>query len=197
MELGNIAEIIGGKNISRYIVKEDELKKSNVKDERIIVPKAINEGFLDIDYLETKKLLFPEGMLSEKDYSKKGDIIIKLSSPNEACVITENEEEKCIFPTFVAKIRLKNYNTIDLYYLLAFLNSSRGKKSINTYLKGNVVTILSLSDLKKLDIPLWDDRLKKEKISTHYKEYLMKKKLLDRIIVLENQKNDLLFEKYI
>ena len=106
MKIRDIAdEIITGVLTRRVVWEEGNGDPSLLKSEKILVPKAINDGLIDHSLLQEVKL-YKE--VKDKFYTKKGDVIMKLSTPYDSCVIEKEEDEGLIVPSFSLIIRKIN-----------------------------------------------------------------------------------------
>ena len=92
----SIATIVGGQIMTRITVKDDS-SEPVAEERRVITPKAIlSDGTIDVAEIPTEKLKV------EADANKitaVGDIVIKLSTPYDSAIITE-ETAGCLIPSF-------------------------------------------------------------------------------------------------
>lgn len=191
MKIRDIAdEIITGVLIRRVVWEEGNGDPSLLKSEKILVPKAINDGLIDHSLLQEVKL-YKE--VKDKFYTKKGDVIMKLSTPYDSCVIEKEEDEGLIVPSFSLIIRKINpkYNP---YFVMAFLSSKCAWSQIKNSREGRVLSIINNVSVAELDVPDFNDEEIKE-ISNRYKRFLNFKRLSAEIISLEKERNDSLFLK--
>ena len=191
MKIRDIAdEIITGVLTRRVVWEEGNGDPSLLKSEKILVPKAINDGLIDHSLLQEVKL-YKE--VKDKFYTKKGDVIMKLSTPYDSCVIEKEEDEGLIVPSFSLIIRKINpkYNP---YFLMAFLSSKCAWAQIKNSREGRMLSIISKESVAELDVPDFNDEEIKE-ISNRYKRFLNFKRLSAEIISLEKERNDSLFLK--
>ena len=191
MKIRDIAdEIITGVLTRRVVWEEGNGDPSLLKSEKILVPKAINDGLIDHSLLQEVKL-FKE--VQEKFYTKIGDVILKLSTPYDSCVIEKEEDEGLIVPSFSLIIRKINpiYNP---YFVMAFLSSKCAWAQIKNSREGRVLSIINNVSVAELDVPDFNDKEIKE-ISNRYKRFLDFKRLSAEIISLEKERNDTLFLK--
>ena len=191
MKIRDIAdEIITGVLTRRVVWEEGNGDPSLLKSEKILVPKAINDGLIDHSLLQEVKL-YKEA--KDKFYTKKGDVIMKLSTPYDSCVIEKEEDEGLIVPSFSLIIRKINpkYNP---YFVMAFLSSKCAWAQIKNSREGRVLSIINNVSVAELDIPDFNDEEIKE-ISNRYKRFLNFKRLSAEIISLEKERNDSLFLK--
>lgn len=170
--------IIGGQITSRIEAKLDSNKIGEIK---VLTPKAIQNGSCNHKDLG---LLNISQEADSKKVTKLGDIVIKLSTPYDACIIKE-EDEGLLVPSFCAIINnIPDYISKD--YLLAFLNSKVYQNQIKNLLIGQNLPILSIGQIKKVELPLPSIDIQ-EDIGNTYKGTLDKIKLLEKIISLENE----------
>ncbi|MDD7255192.1 hypothetical protein [Bullifex porci] len=191
MKIRDIAdEIITGVLTRRVVWEEGNGDPSLLKSEKILVPKAINDGLIDHSLLQEVKL-YKE--VKDKFYTKKGDVIMKLSTPYDSCVIEKEEDEGLIVPSFSLIIRKINpkYNP---YFVMAFLSSKCAWAQIKNSREGRVLSIINNVSVAELDVPDFNDEEIKE-ISNRYKRFLNFKRLSAEIISLEKERNDSLFLK--
>ena len=191
MKIRDIAdEIITGVLTRRVVWEEGNGDPSLLKSEKILVPKAINDGLIDHSLLQEVKL-YKE--VKDKFYTKKGDVIMKLSTPYDSCVIEKEEDEGLIVPSFSLIIRKINpkYNP---YFVMAFLSSKCAWAQIKNSREGRVLSIINNVSVAELDVPDFNDEEIKE-ISNRYKRFLNFKRLSTEIISLEKERNDSLFLK--
>ena len=191
MKIRDIAdEIITGVLTRRVVWEEGNGDPSILKSEKILVPKAINDGLIDHSLLQEVKL-YKE--VKDKFYTKKGDVIMKLSTPYDSCVIEKEEDEGLIVPSFSLIIRKINpkYNP---YFVMAFLSSKCAWAQIKNSREGRVLSIINNVSVAELDVPDFNDEEIKE-ISNRYKRFLNFKRLSAEIISLEKERNDSLFLK--
>lgn len=183
-------EIITGVLTKRVVWEEGNGDPSLLKSEKILVPKAINDGLIDHSLLQEVKL-YKE--VKDKFYTKKGDVIMKLSTPYDSCVIEKEEDEGLIVPSFSLIIRKINpkYNP---YFVMAFLSSKCAWAQIKNSREGRVLSIINNVSVAELDVPDFNDEEIKE-ISNRYKRFLNLKRLSAEIISLEKERNDSLFLK--
>lgn len=183
-------EIITGVLTKRVVWEEGNGDPSLLKSEKILVPKAINDGLIDHSLLQEVKL-YKE--VKDKFYTKKGDVIMKLSTPYDSCVIEKEEDEGLIVPSFSLIIRKINpkYNP---YFVMAFLSSKCAWAQIKNSREGRVLSIINNVSVAELDVPDFNDEEIKE-ISNRYKRFLNFKRLSAEIISLEKERNDSLFLK--
>ena len=183
-------EIITGVLTKRVVREDGDGDSSLLKSGKVLTPKAINDGLIDHSLLQEVKL-YKE--VKDKFYTKKGDVIMKLSTPYDSCVIEKEEDEGLIVPSFSLIIRKINpkYNP---YFVMAFLSSKCAWAQIKNSREGRMLSIISKESVAELDVPDFNDEEIKE-ISNRYKRFLNFKRLSAEIISLEKERNDSLFLK--
>lgn len=182
-----VSTIIGGQIMTRLIAKE-EAGDSVVEERKIIVPKCIlSDGTIDVKELPVEKLKAPA---DQKKITIAGDIVIKLSTPYDSAIVTE-EAAGCLVPSFCAIIRC---NEINKNYLQAFLSTAGCKNQLKNQVAGAVMTILSVGKLGNVDVPD-ADKLTQEKIGRGYIQTQEKISALKRIVELEEKRNDIIFRE--
>ena len=188
MKLKDITESIITGVLTRRIVCDGEDNNPSLKDGKILVPKAIDNGLIDHSLLQSVKL---ERDVKDKFYTKMDDVIMKLSTPYDSCFIDREEDEGLIVPSFSLIIRgLKS--DYDPYFIMAFLSSRYAWNQIERLRSGRTITILSNESVAELDIPEFK-KLERERISERYKNYLEFKRMSSEIIELEKERNDVMF----
>ena len=188
MRLKDIADCIITGVLTRRVVYDGEDNDSSLKEGKILVPKAIDDGLIDHSLLQRVKL---DKEVKDKFYTKKGDVIMKLSTPYDSCFIDREEDEGLIVPSFSVIIRGIDgkYNP---YFIMAFLSSKYAWNQIERLRSGRVMTILSNESVAELEIPEFSEPEIK-RISERYKNYLKFKRLSSEIMELEKERNDVLF----
>ena len=188
MKLKEITDDIITGVLTRRVVYEGENNDPSLREGKILVPKAINDGLIDHSLLQKVKL---NREVKEKFYTKKGDVIMKLSTPYDSCTIDREEDEGLIVPSFSVIIRGIDgkYNP---YFIMAFLSSKYAWNQIERLRSGRVISILSNDSVSELEIPDFS-KVEVRKISQRYKKYLDFKRLSSEIIELEKERNDALF----
>ncbi len=170
--------IIGGQITSR-IEANDALEKYDTM--KVLIPKAISNGTVNQAYLGKLDVKFG---VDSKRITREGDIVIKLSTPYDACLITK-EDEGLLVPSFCAIINNVPGNILK-EYLVAYLNSKACFMQINALVSCSTIAILSSGQIKRISIPVPELSLQKE-ISKTYVESIEKLKLLEKITRLEKE----------
>ncbi|MBS3970476.1 MAG: restriction endonuclease subunit S [Clostridia bacterium] len=168
MKLGEIAKVSSGLVVAR--------KKANLDPKykyRMLTLRSFEEeGWLNINHLEE----FGSSEIIKPQYlTEKGDIIVRLSSPNTAVSISDGLEGLLI-PSLFAIIRLTS-DRINPEYLTLYLNSEAAKKQFIKESFGTALTIIRTSFLK--DIEIKEQSVDKQRKLEHITRlYLQEKKLL-------------------
>ncbi len=179
IKLGDLdIEFISGQIQSRVEYKG---KGDNIKKILSIVPKAIENGYLDHDNLSSFNVLETTNNIR---LSETGDIILKVTTPFDACLINENDEGLFI-PSFCMKLKIKD-KRINPYYLLAFINSSSFYNVAKSSSVGVAISIINISKVKEIEIPLISLE-EQEIIANKYKSSIEKIKTMKEIVSLEHE----------
>ena len=187
MKLKDVAEEIITGVLTRRIVYDGDAD-SSLQEGKILVPKSINEGLIDHTLLQTSRL---GKLVKEKFYTRKGDVIMKLSTPYDSCVIEKKEDEGLIVPSFSAIIRGIRA-PYDPYFIMPFLSSKRAWSQIERSRSGRALSIISNESVSELELPSFRETEMKD-ISTRFRRYLEFRRLSTEIIGLEKERNDILF----
>ncbi len=179
--------IVGGQIISRVSAKgKEDSEKQLIK---VVVPKAITStGGIDIDEMPEEEVIKE---LDQKKVTEEGDIVVKLSTPYGAGIV-DDKSVGCLVPSFCALI--KDTGKLDKNFLLAFLNSDYCKDQIKAQVTGATMTVVSVGKIKQLDIPIpkIEDQIK---IGQGFVETKRKIQILQRIVLLEEERNSIIFEE--
>ena len=187
MKLKNVAEEIITGVLTRRIVYDGDAD-SSLQEGKILVPKSITDGLIDHTLLQTSRL---GKLVKEKFYTRKGDVIMKLSTPYDSCVIEKKEDEGLIVPSFSVIIRGIRA-PYDPYFIMAFLSSKRAWSQIERSRSGRALSIISNESVSELELPSFSET-EMEVISTRFRRYLEFRRLSAEIIGLEKERNDILF----
>ena len=208
-KLSEIAKIIGGQITSRLENKEiDDLfefvcesnKPKITCEALVLVPKAISNAFVDQSSLmkivcekETKKELDAADLTSfvdESKITKANTLVLKLSTPYDACIITK-DDENLIVSSFCASLTLTDKD-VDLLYVLAFLNSKLYQDQIKDFTAGSAIPLISVGAIENVQIPL-PSKEEQEKIGKDFINTMKKIKLINKVVALESEKMNSIF----
>jgi len=145
MNLSDIAEIKTGLVISRKKAELDPMKTYKM----LTLKSFEDDGWINIEALDD---FDSSEILSEQYLTQTNDVVIRLSSPNTAVYITEEETEMVIPSLFIA-IRVKSNKVIPAF-LAIYLNAQNSKKRLNQVATGSALSIIKTSTLKELEIQL-------------------------------------------
>ena len=98
MLINDIFEVTAGQVMSRITVEVNP-----VEERRVLLPKAINNGCISESELVLNKM---KTKLDPSKLTMEGDIIVKLSTPYDCCIIDE-KNVGLVVPSFCAILRKK------------------------------------------------------------------------------------------
>lgn len=177
--------IIAGLITSRYVPDDFDgiSNNDNITNIRILKPSAITLGKIDINNIENS---LAWRKIPNEYIVKRGDVILKLSSPYDSAVITE-ESEGMVLPHFCC--RFTNLDEIDPWFLVAYLSSSYCQKQIERKCSGAIVSMLKISSIRELEIPNLS-KSEQQRITERFKNGLKMKELGERAFRLNSELND-------
>ncbi len=122
MKLKEVANIIKGIHIKS---KEDS---SNIE---YIYRELTISSLEPISFIDERKLIEVKSdrEVSSRFLTQRGDVIVSLYFPMIACYV-EEEQEGFLVPHYMAIIRMKRGIKIDSRFIVQFINSIRGRKTI-------------------------------------------------------------------
>ena len=195
MKLSDIAgEIYTGVLTRRVVFDDSELaamsdaETATLESARILVPKAIADGVIDPNQLQEVKL---KKEVKEKFRTHLGDVIMKLSSPYDCCVIEDEEDENLIVPSFCLRIGSIDED-YDPYFVMAYLTSASAWKQIEKTMMGRALSIISNESVSELILPVMTPEKRRE-AGERYMKTLEFRRTAGRVIKLEKERNDSLF----
>ena len=195
MKLSDIAGEIYTGVLTRRIIFEDselasmsEAETAALTSARILVPKAIADGVIDHSQLQEVKL---KKEVKEKFRTHLGDVIMKLSSPYDCCVIEDEEDENLIVPSFCLRIGSIDED-YDPYFIMAYLTSASAWKQIEKTMMGRALSIISNESVSELILPVMTPEKRRE-AGERYMKTLEFRRTAGRVIKLEKERNDSLF----
>ncbi|WKY46651.1 restriction endonuclease subunit S [Eubacteriaceae bacterium ES3] len=179
MKLNDIASINSGLVVRR---KQAEQEEEIVKEYQMLTLKSFDSGgWLNKDELE---LFVSAEDLDKKYLTRAGDIIIRLSSPNTAITISEDDEGYLV-PSLFAIVRVES----DLFhqeYLGIYLNSQYIKKVYARSAVGSTIQIIKTSMLRELEIPMQE--VEKQRQIIKVSKLIMREKHLLQLLVEEKNR---------
>lgn len=185
IELSKIKGIsfIGGQITSRIEANgnKEEIAIGTVK---VIPPKAIKSG--SIAHEELYEVNY-KSEFDEKKLTKEGDIVVKLSSPYDAAIVTK-EDEGLLITSFCIIIRNTGKN-VSSEFLTAFCNSGVYMRQVMNMVSGASVPMLTIGKVKEVKVNL-PNKGEQEQIAVFYKTLCEKESVMEEIIALEREKLD-------
>ncbi len=183
-------KIIGGQIMTR-VTANTEKGDEVIETRKVLVPKCIHsDGTITAEDMPEEAL---KVSADPKKLTQAGDIVMKLSTPYDAGLVTA-ETEGAIVPSFCAI--LKSDNSLNQDYLLAFLNSSACKDQLRMQVSGAVMTVLSVGKIGNVDIPVPPEN-EQHAIGERFVETANKLAILQKIAALEAKRNDIVFKEMI
>ena len=125
--------------------------------------------------------------------TKDGDIVIKLSSPYDSCLITP-EFEGLLIPSFCMKIRVKEEKRIDRDFFLAYLSSDFFKTELRNKCYGTMTALTKKSDFRRITVPEVP-REKQIEIGRRFRKVTHLEDLMNRYRELERERLDRVLEE--
>lgn len=187
MKIGNASKInvYSGQIISRLEAK-DEVGDNVLEERKVLIPKAISNGRVnhsDLGIVKLKKSVDAERI------TKKGDVVLKLSTPYDAAYI-EEDDEGLVVPSFCCIIRIGKEAKINPEFLVAYLNTSYARELLKAKVAGSTMPMIKISDVKDFEVP--DISITKQQtlgeaysLSCH-KQSVLKDLLLNEQKIIEN-----------
>lgn len=182
MILEKQANVYAGQIMTR--VSADAAKGEEViAQATVLVPKAISNGVVIREYLGKAEL---KQHLDAEKVTKKGDIVIKLSTPYDCTYITE-ENEGLAVPSFCAIIRgLDDSDVVDAKYFTAFLNTEYMREQLKAKVVGSTMAMIKITDIRKIKCP--DISIEKQReLGKAYFLSCQKKETLKKMIEAEDE----------
>lgn len=150
MKIGNVSgiSVYSGQIISRVEAK-DEVGDDVLEERQVLIPKAISNGRVNHSDLGTAKL---KKSVDNERITKKGDVILKLSTPYDAAYI-EDDDEELVVPSFCCIIRIGKGASIDPEFLVSYLNTSYARELLKAKVAGSTMPMIKISDVKDFEVP--------------------------------------------
>ncbi len=148
----------------------------------MVVANSIEEGVLNHDKLTTVGLdhAAKNKFLASEDgewLAKKGDILIKTSTPYEACCITDSDFEHGTFLISSYCIIIRNFKYP--YFLTCYLNSPKVRKKLSSLATGTSAKMLNKDAFLTLDILV--NPYEMERIDKKYENYIKQIQSMNKI----------------
>lgn len=193
---GKLASVIGGQIISR-IEANGKLGETG-KELKVVVPKSIHgDGSIEPSEMQTILVREDAGKY-ENRLTLEGDIVIKLSPPYDAAIVTK-ETEGCLIPSFCAAVRCHDEDY--RLFFLAFLNSRSCKDQLKASVAGSLMQLVSSGKIKELNVFMpscGDGSISRDecvRIGEMYGRSRERLEVMRKIQQLEAERNDLLFKE--
>ncbi len=172
VKLGNISDDI----ITGMVIARKKSEDGIGYPYKIFTLRSFNDGHLHEEYLDE---FISTETLDNKQISKEGDIIIRLSYPNTAIFVTK-ELEGILVPSLFVIIRI-NSNHILNNYVQIYLNSDDIKKQLKPDTVGSTISIVKTSSFKDIKIPIYPLEYQKKIIDMN-NLILKEKELLNQLV---------------
>lgn len=182
MKLGDAFDITIGMVLSRKKAKDysDEEYKY-----RLLNLKCVNDlGDIDKNCLDE---FISKEQLDNTYLTQKEDIVIRLTEPYSAVYIKEEYEGLLVSSNF-GIIRKKD-NLYQMEFMKYYLNSIVGKKTIRKSAAGTALTVISIANLKDLEIECYDLKTQKKFVEVN-KLFENENTLLNKLIKERNRQLD-------
>ncbi|WP_304117429.1 N-6 DNA methylase [Phascolarctobacterium succinatutens] len=162
VEFGSIIEEIG-RSMPLSAHQLDELVSEEPTDIRYIRGTDIQDGIInsELPYLKSIESRYERYLL------KDGDLLLsKINAPFKAAIVKLEKGEKVLPIGNMYVIRVDK-SKIDVHYLKAFLESSKGLALLNSATSGTTLPVINVDSLQRMPIEC-PDFAKQEKIATKY-----------------------------
>lgn len=174
MNLEEIADIKLGMALNRK--KADIDLNVKARYSVVSVKNLEDEGYFNNDPFE----MFPStDSLPQRYFAEKGDILMRLTDPNTAVHVNE-EQEGLLVPSYFVKIKVSDKRYLP-EYVAWYLNSEETKRELRKVQSGTRVTSTSKKVLGILDIkemPVEKQQRIVDLTQLHQKEKVLYKKLI-------------------
>lgn len=158
MKLIDVAGFINVGQIMTRVEAKAISPKDNLTEVKILTPKAISAGKIDLKELTSIRL---KQSIDDKKQTKQGDVIIKLSTPYDAALIGPNEE-RLAYTSFTAVVRDLDKDRLDALFLTAYLNTDYVKELLRLRAGVTSLPVVKIKDIRELELP--DVPLAKQKL---------------------------------
>lgn len=181
MRLSDIAAVISGPLVSRYVNKNNNSQET-LRSIRMITPKAIGKGFLHLEEAGREELVKE---IDKQFFTRQGDILLQLSRPYSSALVMEVEEEGLLFPSYIVALRVLKEE--DRLYLLSYLSSEHFLDNLERNTNSSLRSLISINALKNLEIP---EIPHKQEAGRNFLKAVRTLKLAEEIFTLESASID-------
>jgi restriction endonuclease S subunit len=122
--------------------------------------------------------------LDEEYFTREGDVLIRLSHPNTAIYI-DQDQEGLLIPSYFAKIRIHNQSFMP-GYIAWYLNTEKVKSELLRFQAGTNIPSTNKNVLEQISIPEVD--MEKQQMITHVQQLYRKEKSLYQKLMQEKEK---------
>ena len=131
--------------------EQDALRSEVETPYRYISQAAIQDG--GIDYAGTWIARIPSG--KEKYCAEDGDLVVtKTGRPLKVAVVRKAHDERVLVGSNLYIVPIKDKAKINPYFVMAYLQSEMGQKSMERISVGDTIRTIAEDDLKALRIPI-------------------------------------------
>ncbi|BCV18066.1 hypothetical protein AAK684_08020 [Leptogranulimonas caecicola] len=146
MPLGSFVDIMTGAPLSRAkkLAEGDELVKA-----KVLIPAAMAAGRIDDSLIATETV----SKVKEDLFTKKGDIVVKASTPYD-CSFIDEDHEGLLVTSFGFILRSNSQSLVDMRYLATFLGLDQTNKALQEMSKGMTIRLIKKRDIGDLMVPI-------------------------------------------
>lgn len=140
--------------------EHSHIPRNKTEGIRYLYGRNIKEGIINFDPISD------DPYISEIDYNKfkrchikDNDILISIyGTIGKSAIYKEAYVGKAGIPRHIANITLKEDSPVTGEFITAFFRSKYGKWQLNNITTGNIQQLLSLKNIRKLDIPIPEEK---------------------------------------
>jgi len=178
MKLSELCHVTAGLVLSR---RESEKTEKNKVGYRVITLKSFeSDGWINEEHCDE---LASSSVLEDKYIAKKGDVLVRLSSPYTAIAVTKSHEGYVVSSLF-AILRIRDERVLP-GYLSYVLNSPVIKHRYHQTSMGSTIPVIRMQTLKDTEV-LVPPLEKQEKIARLSELMIKEKRLYQELIETKN-----------
>ena len=153
------------------------------KDVRVLLPRAMQGGVIIDDELAIEAV----GEVKDENYTREGDVVIKLSTPYDS-VYVDKAHEGIMITSFGMVIRKKPEADIDMQYLSMFLNLPQTNSVLQAVSTGRSVAMAMLKrqTVADIEVPLLPIE-RQRKLAELFQAVQERKRQYTRLIDLDEE----------